>query len=51
MGEVIDMATGIALAREWFGGYLDSTWARKSTDEAQSVFRSLGLNSEFWRSG
>ena len=47
-GEVIDITTGAALAREWFGGYMEPTWARKSPDEAQRVFRSLGLTSEFW---
>ena len=47
-GEAVDIATGVALAREWFGGYLEPTWARKSADEAQRLFRSLGLSSEFW---
>lgn len=48
-GEVIDIATGIALAQAWFGDYLEPTWARKSPDEVQQLFRSLGLNSAFWR--
>jgi hypothetical protein len=50
-GETIDIAKGIALARAWFGDYLELTWKRKSPDEAQQVFRSLGLNSTFWRGG
>jgi hypothetical protein len=48
VGEVIDIDTGIALAREWFGDYMEPTWRRKSAHEAQKVFASLGLNSEFW---
>lgn len=48
-GEVMDIATGVALAREWFSGYLGPTWRRKSTDEAQRVFESLGLTTGFWR--
>ena len=47
-GEAIDVATGVALAREWFGDYLEPTWRRKTPDEALQVFRSLGLTSEFW---
>jgi hypothetical protein len=47
-GEIIDIATGIALAREWFGDYLEPTWSRKSAEEARRVFRSLGLSSSFW---
>jgi hypothetical protein len=48
VGEVIDIDTGVALAREWFGDYMEPTWSRKSADEAEKVFASLGLNSEFW---
>jgi hypothetical protein len=48
LGDVIDIDTGIALARAWFGDYLELTWSRKSAEEAQQVFRSLGLTSEFW---
>jgi hypothetical protein len=47
-GDVIELAAGIALAREWFGDYLKPTWRRKTPDEARQVFRSLGLNDEFW---
>jgi Alkylmercury lyase len=47
-GEAIDIATGVALAEEWFGDYMALTWKRKSRDEARQVFLSLGLSSEFW---
>jgi hypothetical protein len=48
-GETIDIATGVALSRNWFGDYMEPSWRRKSPDEAQQVFRSLGLTSPFWR--
>jgi hypothetical protein len=47
-GEAIDIATGVGLARAWFGDYMEPTWRRKSPDEVQRVFRSLGLVSRFW---
>jgi hypothetical protein len=47
-GEAIAMATGVGLAGEWFGDYLEPTWRRKTPEEAQQVFRSLGLTSPFW---
>jgi hypothetical protein len=50
-GAVIDITTGVELAREWFSGYLEPSWARKSAHEAGRVFRSLGLSSEFWVGG
>jgi hypothetical protein len=34
-GETIDIATGVALAKEWFGDYMALTWKRKSRDEAR----------------
>jgi hypothetical protein len=49
-GEVIDIATGVALAQAWFGDYLEPTWARKSPEEAHEVFRKVGLNKPFWTS-
>lgn len=48
MGETIDIAKGITLAREWFGDYLEPTWRRKTADEVRQLFRSLHLTSEFW---
>ncbi len=48
-GEVITIATGIALAKKWFGDYLEPTWRRKTADESRELFHSLGLTSAFWR--
>ena len=37
------------LARAWYGGRLDSDWRRRSPEEAQAVFASVGLEDEFWQ--
>jgi hypothetical protein len=50
-GAAIDIVTGVALAREWFGDYLEPTWRRKMPDEAKRIFRSLGLTTQFWLEG
>jgi hypothetical protein len=47
-GEVISIATGIALAKKWFGDYLEPTWTRKTADESRELFDSLGLTGTFW---
>ncbi len=47
-GEIMDIATGIALARAWFADYLNPEWRRKSPEEAASIFQSLGLSGDFW---
>jgi hypothetical protein len=36
------------LARIWYGDKLRPEWRRKTLDEAQSLFTSLGLTGEFW---
>ncbi len=50
-GEVIDIETGIALAREWFGDYLDPAWKRKSSNEVRELFGAVGLTGSFWDVG
>jgi hypothetical protein len=47
-GEIIEITTGIALAKKWFGDYLQPTWRRKTPEEAKQVFLSLGLATRFW---
>lgn len=47
-GDVVEIGTGVALARAWFGEHMQPTWRRKTPEEARRVFRSLGLNDEFW---
>jgi hypothetical protein len=38
-----------ALARAWFAGRLTAAWRRRTPEEAQALFESLGLAGEFWR--
>ena len=47
MGGVISLATGWTLAQAWYHDRLGSEWRRKTVTEAESVFKNLGLNSEF----
>jgi hypothetical protein len=37
------------LARVWYAGRLDADWRRRSPQEAQDVFASVGLKGEFWQ--
>jgi hypothetical protein len=37
------------LARVWYADVLSPDWRRRTTDEAQAVFASVGLTGEFWR--
>ena len=39
------------LARAWYGGRHLPTWERRSPVEAESLFRSVGLTSDFWALG
>jgi hypothetical protein len=37
------------LANEWYGGRLQPDWRRKTPEEAEAVFASVGLEGDFWR--
>ena len=37
------------LASTWYRERLSPTWRRRTAEEAQDVFASLGLTGEFWR--
>ena len=37
------------LASIWYRNRLDSDWRRRTAEEAQEVFSSLGLTGEFWQ--
>jgi hypothetical protein len=48
-GELISLEQVWGLARGWYGGDpRDIGWRRKTLDEAQTYFTSLGLTSPFW---
>ncbi len=37
------------LAGMWYRNRLDPDWRRRTAEEAQEVFSSLGLTGEFWQ--
>jgi hypothetical protein len=43
----IDQLWGLATA--WYGERMEPHWRRRTAEEAEEVFRSLGLAGEFWR--
>jgi len=48
-GEQLSIAQQWDLARRWFKGRHLPDWRRRTQAEAQDVFRSVGLESAFWR--
>ena len=37
------------LADAWYRDRADPSWRRKTADEAEAVFASVGLTGDFWR--
>jgi hypothetical protein len=37
------------LARAWYSNRMDRNWRRRTPEEAEEVFRELGLTSDFWK--
>lgn len=50
-GETMTVEQQWDLARRWFAGRHLPGWNRRTPTEAEAVFRSVGLNSEFWSLG
>jgi len=49
-GAVLPIQLGWKLAKAWYDeDRRDPSWRRRTPEEAQSVFTSLGLTSDFWR--
>jgi hypothetical protein len=49
-GAVIPIDLGWRLAKAWYGeDRREPSWRRRNTEQAQSVFTSLGLTSDFWK--
>ena len=47
---VLPLPQGWQLARTWYGeDRRHPSWRRRTVDEAQALFTSLGLTSEFWK--
>ena len=47
-GGTLSLAQGWKLAQLSYGDRLSSAWRPKTTAEAKSVFREVGLVGEFW---
>jgi len=48
-GATLTLDQGWGLARAWYSDRLDPAWRRRTPEEAEAVFESLGLTGEFWR--
>jgi hypothetical protein len=49
MGETLTLDQQWELARVWYADRLSPEWRRRTPQEAEAVFTSLGLTREFWR--
>ena len=48
-GATMTPETALELATAWFGDRQDPGWRRKSAQEAEAIFRNLGLVGDFWK--
>lgn len=48
-GECISLDQQWGLAEKWFAGRHLPGWDKRTAEEAEAVFRSVGLTSDFWR--
>jgi hypothetical protein len=48
-GEVHPLDKVWELAKLWYSNYLDESWTRKSPEYAETIFKTVGLTSEFWK--
>jgi Alkylmercury lyase len=47
-GETFSLEQAWGLGRAWYADKLSPDWHRATPDEAEALFRSLGLTSDFW---
>ncbi|HEX8217273.1 MAG TPA: organomercurial lyase [Allosphingosinicella sp.] len=47
-GAVMDLDALWRFATDWYGGYLDTRWRKRSADEARALFARHGLSGPFW---
>jgi hypothetical protein len=50
-GAILDIETGIKLAKLWFGDYASLEWQRKPPIQAKAIFDELRLDPSFWSIG
>jgi hypothetical protein len=48
-GATLTLGQQWELARLWYADRLAPDWRRRTPEEAEAVFASLGLTGEFWR--
>lgn len=48
-GVIFPLQTAWRLADAWYRNRLSPAWRRRTPEEAQAVFESLGLTGDFWR--
>lgn len=47
-GAVFPVEQAWELARAWFAGWLDPAWRRRTLEETEAVFASVGFTAPFW---
>ena len=47
--EVLSLEQTWGLGRDWYADKLSPDWRRATPEEAEAIFASLGLTSDFWR--
>ncbi len=48
-GVLLPMVQQWQLAKSWYSDRMSESWRRRSPEEAEKVFASVGLKGEFWR--
>ena len=48
-GATLTLNQGWELARIWYADRMAHDWSRRTPEEAEAVFASVGLTGEFWR--
>lgn len=46
--DVLTLTQAAALARAWYAKKLAPDWRRQTPDEAEALFKKLGLDMRFW---
>ena len=49
IGGILSLEQASELAWIWYRDRLEPSWRRKTVDEAESIFSSLGLVGDFWK--
>jgi hypothetical protein len=50
-GEAVPLGQVARLARAWYGTHAEPDWRKWTVAEAEEIFRTVGLTSEFWQLG